>query len=196
MRLYHLPGSRSTRVLWMLEEIGAPYDVTILARGEKSSPEHLERHPLGRVPVLKLDDGQYVFESAAICLHLGDLHPEAGLLPPVASTDRALAYQWTVFAMAELEPSLFGWVRAKRAEQDLTEPVARVLPIVSVLRDALSDGRPWLLGETFTVPDVLCSSLLGTAFRRQLLDETGPLRSYVNRARDRPANVRAEAVGR
>ncbi|MGI8712963.1 MAG: glutathione S-transferase N-terminal domain-containing protein, partial [Solirubrobacteraceae bacterium] len=98
MRLYHLPGSRSTRALWTLEELGAPYELTIMNPDERRSPEHLGRHPLGRVPVLELDDGRFIFESAAICLQLGDLYPDAGLLPAVGSTDRALVYQWSVFA--------------------------------------------------------------------------------------------------
>jgi glutathione S-transferase len=193
MRLYHLPGSRSTRVLWTLEEIGAPYELTILTGAEKRSDEHRQRHPLGRVPVLELDDGQHIFESAAICLHLGDLHPETGLVPSIGTTDRALVYQWSVFAMAELEPSVFGWLRARRAEQDETEHAARFAPIASTLRDTLSD-RDWLIGDWFTVADVLCSSMLGTAFRRELITESGPLRSYVDRATQRPANLRAEAI--
>ena len=53
MRLFHLPGSRSTRVLWLLEEIGEPYDLTILTRDEKNGPEHGRRHPLNRVPVIE-----------------------------------------------------------------------------------------------------------------------------------------------
>jgi len=54
MRLYHMPGSRSTRVLWMLEEIGVPYEVTLMTREERKTAEHIGRHPLGRVPVLEL----------------------------------------------------------------------------------------------------------------------------------------------
>src|SRR5207245_9107173 len=73
MRLYHVPRSRSTRVLWLLEELGAPYDLTVLAREDRQTPEHRERHPLGRVPVLE-DEHGFVFESAALCLHLADLH--------------------------------------------------------------------------------------------------------------------------
>jgi glutathione S-transferase len=195
MHLYHLPGSRSTRVLWTLEEIGAPYELTILTREEKRSDEHRERHPLGRVPVVALDDGQFVFESAAILLHLGDLHPEAGLLPPVGTTDRAIAYQWSVFAMSELESSVFGWVRARRAQQDEAEPAERFAQVAAALAPAVTD-RPYLLGDTFTVADVLCASILGTAFRRGLTEDDGPLRAYVARALERPANVRAEAVGR
>jgi glutathione S-transferase len=105
MRLYHVPGTRSTRVLWLLEEIGAPYELTVMAREDRQREEHLLRHPLGRVPVIE-EEGGFVFESAAICLHLAELYPEAGLIPAPQSHERALVYQWTFFAMDELEPSL------------------------------------------------------------------------------------------
>ena len=195
MRLFHIPGSRSTRVLWTLEEIGAPYAVTVLDREQKNSDEHRMRHPLGRVPVLELDDGSYVFESAAICLYLGDLHPEAGVLPAAGTTERALAFQWTVFVMSELEPAVFGLLRARRAEQDETTAAARLAPLEEVLATALG-GRTWILGETFSVADVFLASLLGTMVRRELGDPGPSLRAYAERALERPANVKAEAVGR
>ena len=90
IRLYHLPGSRSTRVLWMLEEIGAPYELTVITGEDRKTAAHISRHPLGRVPVVEFDDGRRLFESAAICIQLADLHPEAGLIPPVGSPDRGL----------------------------------------------------------------------------------------------------------
>jgi glutathione S-transferase len=111
-RLFHLPGSRSTRVLWALEEIGAPYDLTVMTREERSGPEHRLRHPLGRVPAIELDDGAFMFESVAICLHLADLHPEAELIGPLGSPQRAQAYQWSVFAVTEIEGALLEMRRA------------------------------------------------------------------------------------
>jgi glutathione S-transferase len=194
MRLFHIPGSRSTRVLWTLEEIGEPFDLRILTREEKGSEEHAVRHPLGRVPVLELDDGQCIFESAAICLHLGDLFPESGMLPPVGTYERALTYQWTVFAMSELEPATYGWMRARRAEQDETELAEKFLTISSALEGSLKD-RTWLAGENFTIADILCSSILSSAIRRDFIPESSAtLHSYFARAQERPANLRAEAV--
>src|SRR5581483_2225318 len=105
MRLYHVPRTRSTRVVWALEETGADFDVTVLAREDRQTPEHRARHPLGRVPVLEDDDG-FVFESAGLCLHVADLHPEAGLTAPPGSHERALIYQWAFFAMTDLETAV------------------------------------------------------------------------------------------
>src|SRR5579883_2681953 len=101
MRLYHVPGTRSTRVLWALEEAGAPYELTVLAREDRQKPEHLARHPLGRVPVAEID-GQYVLESAGLILHVADSSPAAALVPEPGTRDRALAYQWIAFAMTEV----------------------------------------------------------------------------------------------
>jgi glutathione S-transferase len=192
MRLYHSPGTRGTRVLWTLEEIGEPYDLEILTREERGSEEHRRRHPLGRVPVIELDDGVTIFESAAICLHLADLHPDAGLIPPIGSDERALTYQWTVFAVAEVEKRIFSWLFAKRNGEDLTQYAEDFAPVANVLRAQLRDN-PWLAGESFTVADILCATMIGNAFDRELLTEEGPLRDWVQRARRRPASLRAKA---
>jgi glutathione S-transferase len=192
LRVYHRPGSRSSRTLWALEEAGATYEVVTLAREQKVSAEHAARHPMGRVPVLETEDGRFVFESAAIALHIGDLFPEAGLLPPVGDPLRAEAYQWTVFAMSELEPAMFAWRRARRRQEDETEAAERFAPIQAALAGALGDGRPWLLGDAFTMPDVLIATLLQPVVRMPLGDPPPVLIDYVDRATGRAAFVRAE----
>jgi glutathione S-transferase len=193
MRIYHAPKSRSTRVLWTLEEIGRPYEVTTMTRDERRGEEHRRRHPLGRVPALELDDGQILFESAAICLQLADLYPEAELIPPVGSDERGLVYQWTVFAVSELERVAFAWNRARRRGEDETEAAAAFAPVGAALRASL-EAHPWIAGETFTVADILCASILRNAVRLGLLGDDDPLRAYVERALARPANLRADAV--
>lgn len=114
MRVFHREGAgRPLRIVWTLEEVGAPYELIVMTREEGRGSEHRTRHPLGRVPVLEDEQG-FVFESAAVCLHVGDLHPEADLVPPTGNHDRALVYQWSSFAPAELEPPLFeAWRQAK-----------------------------------------------------------------------------------
>ena len=94
-------AGRPIRVAWTLEELGQPYDVTVMNYEEGIGEAHRGRHPLGRVPVLQSDDG-FVFESTAICLHLADSHPDGGLIAPSGTHERALAYQWSCFAPAEL----------------------------------------------------------------------------------------------
>jgi glutathione S-transferase len=181
--------------MWTLEEIGEPYEVTIVSREDRASAEYRERHPLGRVPVVELDDGRTIFESAAICLHLADLHPEAGLIPPLGTYERGLTYQWSVFAMTEVEKRVFSWLFAKRNGEDLSEHAESFAAVADALRDAVRD-RPWLAGETFTVADILCATMIGNAFKRELLTDDGPLGDWTRRAQERPANIRAEARGK
>src|SRR5258708_12877830 len=104
MRLYHTPGSRSSRVLWTLEEIGQPYDITTLTWEQRRGEDHRRRHPLGRVPVLELDNGTMIFESAAICLQLADLHPAAGPIPTLPSPPRPIASHCTPFPITQSDP--------------------------------------------------------------------------------------------
>ena len=194
MRLYHLPGSRSTRVLWMLEEIGAPYELTVMTREERKTAEHIGRQPLGRVPVIELDDGHLLFESAAICIQLADLHPEAGLIPPLGSADRGLVYQWSFFAMTELEPPIFQWMRARREDTDQAESAERYHAAAAVLEAVLAD-RDWLLGP-FSVADVICASVAGITHRAELTDKPERVRAYIERARSRPASQRATGLAK
>ena len=100
--LYHLPRSRSTRVLWTLEELGEPHEVSIITREESRGAEHRTRHPLGRNPVIA-DDGANLFESAAIVLALADRDAQGRLSFPLGSRERELVYQWAFFAMLEIE---------------------------------------------------------------------------------------------
>jgi glutathione S-transferase len=193
MKLYYLPRSRSTRVLWTLEELGVPYELVVLAPEERFGEEHRARHPLGRVPVIEFDDGRFLFESAAICVHLADLHPTAGLMPPVGSAERALAYQWTFFAMTELERRVFDWLFASRRGEDVSEHETGFEPVRMALTVGLGD-KQWLTGDSFTVADLLCGTMLANAYQRELLTDDGPLRSFAERTQARPAAQRAQAI--
>jgi glutathione S-transferase len=192
-RLFYMPRTRSSRVLWLLAEIGAQADLVKVTADERNSPEHLARHPLGRVPAFELDDGTVMFESAAICLQLADLHPDAGLIGPIGSDERALVYQWVLFGMTELEAPLYRWLR--EAADGSTESAARerFAESAAAIEAALTD-RDWLLGEPFTVADVICASVLGSGHSRGVLGDWPGLQAYVERCEARPAFVEAAAI--
>jgi glutathione S-transferase len=192
-RLVYMPRTRASRVLWVLAEIGAPADLIKLEPSERTSAEHLARHPLGRVPALELDDGTFMFESAAICLQLADLHPDAGLIGPVGSAERALAYQWVLFGMTELEAPLYRWVRETDEEQ-AESPARERFADAAVAIEAALDGRDWLLGGRFTVADVICASVLGSGYTRGVLGAWPGLVAYVERSRARPAFLEAATI--
>jgi glutathione S-transferase len=192
LRVFHREHTgRPIRVVWTLEELGQAYELTVMNWEPTSMEEHLARHPLNRVPVLQDDDG-FVFESAAICLHLADLHPRAGLLPPPASHDRALAYQWSCFAPAELEPPL---VEAATQAQRDRERAARARERFGAAAKAVAgalDGSPYLVAGRFGVADVLVGSALAFTTRAGFAEELPEtLTAYVARLQARPAYQRA-----
>jgi glutathione S-transferase len=193
MRLFHVPTSRSTRVLWTLEEIGRPYELTTLSWDERKAEEHRRRHPLGKVPAFEFDDGQVLFESVAICLQLADLYPDADLVPAVGSEARGRVYQWSVFAIAELEKVAFPWNRARRSGEDESEAAEKFAPVGEALRGALAAGGPWIAGD-FSVADISIVSILRNTVDLGLLEPGDPLREYVERGLERPAVQRADAV--
>ena len=184
----------------MLEEIGAPYELTKLAPAERRGGEHLARHPLGRVPALELDapsggtdGGTVMFESAAICLQLADLNPQAGLIAPLGSAERALAYQWVLFAMTELEAPLYRWIREVAAGTADASSSERFEQAAAAIETALED-RDWLTADRFSVADVLCVSVLGSAHSRELLGPWPGLAAYVERGEARPAFIAAAEI--
>jgi glutathione S-transferase len=188
MRVFHRQhAGRPIRVVWTLEEIGEPYDLETMTYEQGLSEEHLARHPLGRVPVI--DDGEgYVFESAAICMHLADLHPDAGMIPPVGTHGRALVYQWSCFAPAELEPPL---IEAAIFADAQPERAAKARKRFTAAADAVAgslDGESYLVGDHLTVADVMISTALGFTSRAGFGEILPPaLQDYVARLTERPA---------
>ena len=108
LTLYHAPRSRSFRTLWLLEEIGAPYELKVvnIRRGDGSGAADASNpHPLGKVPAL-VHDGRLVFETSAIALYLTDLFPQAGLGPKIGDNERGAYLSWLAYYSGVFEPSL------------------------------------------------------------------------------------------
>lgn len=198
MKLYFAPKTRATRPRWMLEELGIPYELVSvdLGKGEHKRPEYLRLHPMGSVPVLE-DDGQAIFESAAILQHLADRSPEKGLAPALGTAERAEYYTWMMFCMATLEPAV-----ARVSEHTRLLPEAERVPaeeargrkrfaeVARMLEERLR-GRDFLVGNGFTAADVLLASILGWAGGSGLLADFPGLQAYVQRHMARPAAQRA-----
>jgi glutathione S-transferase len=193
MRLYHVPNSSSQRVLWLLEETGEPYELTILGdrQSRLADPEHMRRHPLGRVPVLE-DDGSHIFESGAICLYVADKYPQAGLLPPSGTPDRGLVYQWSLFAYTELQAKL-AQVRlaagSPEAERAAREALREAIDAVA----AALAGQDFLVGDRFTVADLLVAAVLGMARRLGIAELPPQIIRYLDAIEARPAKQRSDA---
>jgi len=199
MKLYYVPRTRASRPRWVLEELGVPYELVRLdpSRGETRTPEHLARQPLGHVPALE-DGDVRMFESAAICLWLAERFPEKGLLPPPGTAGRAAAYQWLAYALSELEPPLNAVAGEKRKPEAERRP-ERIEKAVERFRKAAAPLEPilgkkrWLLGDDFTVADVIVAACLSWGRSVGGLDRLPACEAYVSRARERPAFRRATA---
>src|SRR5689334_9423574 len=154
LTLYHSTQSRSVRPRWLLEEIGAPYELVRLNLGtqENKRPEYLRINPNGTVPAL-VDGDHALFESAAICQYLADRFPEKRLAPPVGTPARGLYYQWIHYAMATLEPPIvtlfLHTIRLPEPDRNPTlvaEARARLAAGLDVVEPALA-GREFILGN-------------------------------------------------
>ena len=107
LHLHHFPGNASMAPHMLLEEIGAPYALQYVDRNVHAhkAPEYLKLNPNGLIPVL-VDGDLVLYETAAVCLHLVDRHPEAGLAPRVGSAERAHFYKWMAWLTNTLQASL------------------------------------------------------------------------------------------
>jgi glutathione S-transferase len=192
MRLYHLPVSRSVRVVWTLEECGAEYDLrTLSSWDERKTDEYLAHHPLGRVPALDLDEGP-LFESVALCLQVADMHPDAGLLPPCGSYDRGLVYQWALFGATEFEPPVVDWWYREDNPDRGEAAFEPARTAAGVVRGALA-GREYLVGGRFGLADIVVGDVLGWARDTKLIDDMPALLAYLERLEARPARMKSVA---
>ena len=193
MRLYHVPGTRSSRVHWLLEEIGKPYDLTVMTRDERHEPDHVARHPLGRVPVVHDGEG-HVFESAGICLHLAESNPEVGLIPAAGTHDRALVYQWVFYGMLELEPGIVEKYIYRETDAARTAAgVESYRKALKVIEDELA-GKQYLGGGKFTVADVIVGGVCNFGVFLGMNDGFPNIAAYLERLNARPALQRANAA--
>ncbi len=194
--LHHAPATRSMRALWMLEEVGAPYelDALDLYAGAQRTRAHLKRNPMGKVPALTGPDDLVVTEAAAIVTFLGDAHPEAGLAPrPDATALRADYLRWMFFGAGVLEPAAMDAVMGRETDR-ARGAWGSMDDVVRTLQRGMR-GRDWLVGDAFSGADVMIG--VGVMFGlAQELTDAPALVDYAARLRARPAFHRAVAIER
>lgn len=157
--LFYYLDNASLAPHFVLEEIGTPFTLTLVdrTRNAQKSPQYLERNPLGRIPTLTYGD-VVLFESAAICLHLADRHPEACLAPAVATDARAHLYKWLMFLTNTIQPDHGVLLRRPLSDPRGTAAVAaaaeeRLSQAYAVVDEALPRDGPYLLGRDVCVAD-------------------------------------------
>jgi len=162
--MYQLYWSKDSGALAphiLLEEIGAEYEPHFLdlEKGDHNTSEFLAINPRGQVPALALADGTIITESAAISLHLADNHPDAGLLPPTASSERARVYRWLFYASANIYEAVLRLyytddftTDAGHLDQVQDSARAHMDNAWGLLENELGEG-PYLLESSYSVID-------------------------------------------
>jgi len=195
--VYGQPASRTFRVLWMLEESGAPYEIVPHAFGgpETKSAAFLAINPNGAIPAIT-DDGRSLFESLAINLYLSR---KSGALWPRDVAGEGIAFQWTLWAATELEGPIGQWgyhtfllPEAERRPELAAEAAGKVERRLTILEGALA-CTPWLAGEAFGIADLNVAAVL---FRgpRFGLERWPRVADWHQRCYARPAAQRAVAL--
>jgi glutathione S-transferase len=190
--LYHRPNTRSTRFVFLLEELAAPYTlqpVTTRTR-DGGAVDPANPHPHGKVPAIS-DDGVIVFESPAIALYLTDRFPHNRLGPLAGEPGRGAYLSWLAYYGGVLEPAVmckFMNVTVPR----VTAGWVAVEEVMPVLIERLSRA-PYLLGESFSAADVLYGTSFALFAGSPLLPKSPAIEAYVRRIVERPAYARAMA---
>ena len=204
--LHYHPGNASLAPHMLLEELGVPFELALVDRANAAhkSAEYLKLNPNGKIPVL-VDGDLVLFETAAICLHLVDTHPDARLAPPLATPERAHFYKWLIWSTNTLQAMLMHFVYPERlvdegntsgAAQVKAHAEAQIGGMLDLLdRELASHRKPWLLGDAYSAVDpyVLMLGRWTRSFARpaRSLPNLGP---YLQRVLARPAVQRAFAT--
>ena len=197
LRIYGLARTRAFRALWIAKELGLDYEhipVEIGAAGARR-PEYLAINPNGRLPAID-DDGFILWESLAITLYLAKKH---GRLYPATLEGEAKAWQWSLWAVQEVDRGTNIWslhaVRLPPGDRDpdrLAEALKVLAPPFKVLDGALA-GRPYLLGNDFTVADLNVAAVISRAIDMDL-GATPCIGDWLKRCLERPAALAARRL--
>jgi len=192
--LYHAPRSRSSRIIWLLEELGAEYKIEIVpivrgdGTGQEAPDSYLAVNPLKKVPSIKVFD-EVVTESGAICLYLTDSHQRKQIGSIPGDNNRAEYVRWLFFYAGVLEPA--ATARFQGWDKDKPTGFGKFEDIEGVVSAQLSK-TPYLLGDKFSAADILyCTAL--QFFKGTLFPDRPHYNDYVARLSERPAYKRAGA---
>ncbi|HZL38918.1 MAG TPA: glutathione S-transferase family protein [Pseudolabrys sp.] len=194
LTLYHASPSRSSIVLWMLEELGQPYDIKLLSlsNGDNLKPDYLAINPMGKVPAIKHGDA-VITEAAAICTYLADEFPQAKLNVPVGAPGRGVYLKWLFFGPSCIESAVID--RAAPRKEEARRGMlgyGDFDTVMNVTAKAVEKG-PWLMGEQFTAADVIVGSNIRWGMIFKMLPERKEFTDYAARIASRPAAQRAQA---
>jgi glutathione S-transferase len=187
LTLIHKPRTRSGSIVWLLEEIGAPYETKIVSirnADGSGSADPANPHPHGKVPAL-LHDGRVVFESSAIVLYLTDLFPDAKLGPRIGDAKRGEFLSWLAYRAGVMEPA---FVERRFGINHVHGAMGWALPdeVEAVLNQHLSKNK-YFLGDEFSAADIMVGGGINFMIMFKMMSETPVLKDYCTRIASRPA---------
>lgn len=201
IKIVHARRTRSARVIWLLEELGVPYELETVEFHPDvlKSSEHLARHPLGQLPVV-FDGDVKLIESGAILQYFLEKHGNGRLEPAVGSESRAHYLQWFHFGEASLARHAgdllrhrFGLPESARVPEVVEATRPRLRAALAVVNGELA-SRPFIVGEAFSAADIMVSYGITMAkIAGELPAEFGNVISYIERLKQRPAYKKAWA---
>jgi len=191
---YHNPMSRGRIVHWMLEEVGAPYEIKVVdfEKMQHKSQDFLALNPMGKIPAI-VHRGTVITEAAAICAYLADAFPEKGLSPALDDPKRGTYYRWLFFGAGCVEPAIIDHMFSRPAP---SRPAAmgygNYPDTVNTLEKAITPG-PFILGRSFSAADVYIGSAIGWGMMTKALEPRPAFGAYLTRVSERPAYQRSTA---
>ncbi|MCW0001937.1 glutathione S-transferase [Pararhizobium sp. YC-54] len=191
LTLIHAPQSRSSRIIWLLEELGAEYDiryVSIRRWDGSGGPDDNNPHPHKQVPAL-LHNGALITESTAVVQYLVELYPQSELGRPPGHAERGAYLSWLAYYAGVIEPSGSAFLSGVAAGHPA---LLKVYEDMCVHVVATLTKQPYLLGNTISAADLLLVSAL--TWMRKLLPDSAVVDQYVQSITARPALARARAV--
>ena len=187
---------RDHRARWILNEVGWPYSVRLIDACDLASADYRQKQPFGQVPYLEEDGRPTLFESGAIVI---DVAIRSGQLIPPEGVERSIVLSWVIAALNSIEPFLMNVAEVEYFTEDVAEKETRRPSVIAAAEQRLAQleaalgERRWLVGETFTVADLMMASVLKIARRLGLLETHPKLIAYQDRCLDRPAYRNAVA---
>lgn len=189
--LHHHPWSRAANVVWMLEEVGVPYELrwVDIMSGKQKAPDVVSINPMGKLPTL-VDGDAVVTESAAIGLYLADRYAYGKLSPKVEDPNRGAYFRWSFFAPSVIEPATM----AKAGKWEAKESQVGWGTYDSMIKSLHSaiEGKDFLLGKEFSMADVIFGGTLRYMLMVKSIEPTPVISGYVERLSARPACKRAD----
>lgn len=201
LKIYHAKNTRSVRIVWLVEELGLPYQIKSMEFSPKDllSEEYLELNPLGQVPTLE-EDGMVLTESGAIAQYILAKFGNGRLEPKPGTRDHATYLYWFHFAEAGMMPSIgaiaqHAYIRpeGERIPKVLEESQQKAIKMLGLIEKSLA-GKTWITGNEFTAADIMLGyDLLLAKLFGMLTDALPNTSAYFARLAARPAFAKATA---